>query len=296
MKEKKNIILILVLVIGVCFVFYQTKKTDDTSYYRGLLEDFVDSFASREKASSFLKKNLDTTGAVLWQEVDQDVSQFLTNYAKVQNKEAIEDALFPSLGDSLGRETFKIKLVRVLDIHKNPDSPLITEASITVKVKEKDDSWQQVELNFTFYQGKFIDIETVESDGSVFSLMENLVEYFDIHTELKTEENHPFSSIQLEGYYVYKGEQTWHAFQFLENNKVRYLLHPCPGSACGGYIELGTYEIKGRELIVTTTEYMADVEEDTFDKPKKYRFKIISQEEMVLEKNHYYYQEDSIYE
>lgn len=67
-------------------------------------------------------------------------------------------------------------------------------------------------------------------------------------------------SIKTSGYYIYKTKSYWEGLRFKKNNKFQLDVNFCPGSACGGYTEYGTYKVKDAAITINITSYMNETD------------------------------------
>ncbi len=68
-------------------------------------------------------------------------------------------------------------------------------------------------------------------------------------------------SIKTSGYYMYKEKKYWVGINFTKKKKVSLVYNFCPGSACGGYQESGTYSVKNNIVTLKLTSYSDEMGE-----------------------------------
>ena len=68
-------------------------------------------------------------------------------------------------------------------------------------------------------------------------------------------------TVKTSGYYIYKTSKQWTGVRFKTGNKVEVVYNFCPGSACGGYIEYGTYKVNGNKVTINLTYAYDDIGE-----------------------------------
>lgn len=88
--------------------------------------------------------------------------------------------------------------------------------------------------------------------------------------------------IKTKGYYVYKTSDTWHEVTFDKDGTFMYLPWFCPGSGCGGYVEGGTYTVKGNKIYAEVTYTVDDVGDRVeLETPGKWEFTIVDENKLI---------------
>lgn len=88
--------------------------------------------------------------------------------------------------------------------------------------------------------------------------------------------------IKTKGYYVYKTSDTWHEVTFGKDGTFMYLPWFCPGSGCGGYVEGGTYTVKGNKIYAEVTYTADDVGDRVeLETPGKWEFTIVDENKLI---------------
>lgn len=190
--------------------------------------------------------------------------------------------------------------------------------SIGKKVKEEkviiniiDTTPPVIEASETLFttQGKEVDLLTdvKVTDNSGEELTAEVVGTYDINTmgEYKLQYSATDSSgnnatkdftlsvknisVKTNGYYVYKGKNSWVGVQFKSGNKVNILYNYCPGDACGAVSESGTYSYAEKKVIMHLTS--SSSEDGTVKMDQKYEFDIVDENNIKYKNNIYTWKE-----
>lgn len=90
------------------------------------------------------------------------------------------------------------------------------------------------------------------------------------------------ASIKTTGYYVLKEKEFWAAYSFNKDGKISYLVNPCPGLACGGYGEDGTYKVNGSTIKASFDIVHEDIGSYKRKKPVEEEMKIVDNNTIIV--------------
>lgn len=223
--------------------------------------------------------------------------------------------------EDLVKKNEKIKIINGKDLI---DTSVLGKKEVTVKYSTgKDVKEEKVTINIvdtippvieasetlSTTQGKNIDMlaNVKVTDNSGEELTAEIIGKYDINKmgEYKLQYSTTDSSgnsttkeftlsvkniaVKAKGYYVYKEKTAWVGIQFKSGNKVDIVYNYCPGSACGGYVESGTYSYAESVVIINLTSYM---DEDGGGKMnKKYEYYIANENKLTYQKKTFTWKE-----
>ena len=159
-----------------------------------------------------------------------------------------------------------------------------TDVDLTKDVEVKDNSKEKIKVevsgDYDIDKAGEYDLKYIAEDSSGNKVEKKFVLIVE-EVKLKTT-----------GYYVYKASDAWYALSFDASGNVKYIMNPCPGDACGGYLEDGTYKVKGDKISAVTKHDEMDEEWETSSSETKWDLTIIDENTIKMENYTFKYQSE----